>query len=96
MTVKEISQKTNVPEWKIYYIREKLNLDRNPTVEEVEQYRGKVGRPKKGERRSVYLMRGTINDVLLQLELLKKHYGGGATVKYIIEKECEYEAGNSN
>ena len=91
MTVKEIAEKANVGTWKVYYIREKLNLTRLPTVEEVKAYSGKVGRPRKGENRSVYLMSGTINDVLRKLELLKECYGGNATIKYIIDKESEYE-----
>lgn len=90
MTAKEIAQKAGVNVWKVYYIGEKLNLGRLPTVEEVKEYRGKVGRPKKGENRLVYLTRGKIDDVLLELEYLKRHYGGNATIKYVIEKESEY------
>ena len=36
--------------WKVYYVGSKLNLDRLPTVEEVLNYRGQVGRPFKGAK----------------------------------------------
>lgn len=90
MTAKEIAEKAGVNVWKVYYIGEKLNLGRLPTVEEVKQYRGKVGRPRKRENRLVYLTSGKIDDVMLELKCLKKHYGGNATIKYVIEKEREY------
>ncbi len=43
MTAKEIAEKANVKLWKVYYIARKL--ERLPTVEEVKNYKGKVGRP---------------------------------------------------
>ena len=91
MQAKEIAEKAGVNVWKVYYVAERLNLGRLPTVEEVQKYSAKVGRPKKGERRSLYLTRGTIDEVMLQLKHLRNQYGGNASIKYIIEKESQYE-----
>lgn len=91
MDAKKIAEEANVNLWKVYYVAERLNLGRLPTVEEVKQYSAKLGRPKKGERRNIYLMRGTIDEVMAQLKHLKKHYGGNATIKYIIEQESKYD-----
>lgn len=90
MNAKEIAEKAGVNVWKVYYIGEKLNLGRLPTVEEVKQYRGKVGRPKKHNNKLFYLTSGKIDDVMLELKCLKDHYGGNATIKYVIEKESEH------
>ena len=46
----EIAEKCGVKVWKVYYVGSKLNLDRLPTVEEVINYRGQVGRPFKGAK----------------------------------------------
>jgi hypothetical protein len=43
----EIAEKCGVKVWKVYYVRQKLKLDRLPTVEEVLTYKGQVGRPLK-------------------------------------------------
>lgn len=43
----EIAEKCGVKVWKVYYVRQKLKLDRLPTVEEVLNYHGQVGRPLK-------------------------------------------------
>lgn len=45
MTVKELSQKCNVTESRVYQIAKKLG--RLPTVEEIESKKGKRGRPPK-------------------------------------------------
>lgn len=45
MTVKELAEKTNVAERRIYQIAKKLG--RLPTVAEIEERKGKRGRPKK-------------------------------------------------
>lgn len=43
----KIAEKCGVKVWKVYYVRQKLKLDRLPTVEEVLAYKGQVGRPLK-------------------------------------------------
>lgn len=45
MTVKELSQKCNVTESRVYQIAKRLG--RLPTVEEIESQKGKRGRPPK-------------------------------------------------
>lgn len=45
---KEIADLSGVKLWKVYYVGAKLNLDRLPTVEEIKNYKGQVGRPFKG------------------------------------------------
>ena len=45
--VNQLAQECGVKSWKIYYVRQKLRLDRLPTVEEVLTYKGQVGRPLK-------------------------------------------------
>lgn len=45
MTVKELAEKAKVSERRVYYLAEKLG--RLPTVEEIEERKGKIGRPKK-------------------------------------------------
>ena len=47
MTVQEIAEATNVTERRVYQIAKKLG--RLPTIEEVENRKGKRGRPKKSE-----------------------------------------------
>jgi hypothetical protein len=47
MNANEIAKKCGVKVWKVYYVRQKLKLDRLPTVEEVLTYKGQVGRPLK-------------------------------------------------
>lgn len=44
MTVKEIAEKANVSERRVYQLAKKLG--RLPTVEEIEERKGKRGRPK--------------------------------------------------
>lgn len=45
MTVKELAEKSNVAESRVYQIAKKLG--RLPTVDEIESRKGKRGRPKK-------------------------------------------------
>lgn len=45
MTVKELAEETNVTERRVYQIAKKLG--RLPTVAEIEERKGKRGRPKK-------------------------------------------------
>lgn len=47
MTVKELAEKTNVTEWRVYQLAKKLG--RLPTVKEIEERKGNRGRPKKYE-----------------------------------------------
>ena len=47
MTPKEIAEKANVTERRVYQLAKKLG--RLPTVEEIESQKGKRGRPKKYE-----------------------------------------------
>jgi predicted transcriptional regulator len=47
MTVKELAEETNVTESRVYQIAKKLG--RLPTVAEIEERKGKRGRPKKYE-----------------------------------------------
>lgn len=47
MTPKEIAEKANVTERRVYQLAKKLG--RLPTVEEIESRKGKRGRPKKYE-----------------------------------------------
>jgi hypothetical protein len=42
-----LAEECGVKVWKVYYVRQKLKLDRLPTVEEVLTYKGQVGRPLK-------------------------------------------------
>ena len=45
MTVQELAEQTNVTERRVYQIAKKLG--RLPTIEEIEERKGKRGRPKK-------------------------------------------------
>jgi predicted transcriptional regulator len=45
MTIKELAEKANVTERRVYQLAKKLG--RLPTVEEIESRKGKRGRPKK-------------------------------------------------
>jgi predicted transcriptional regulator len=47
MTVQELAEKTNVTKARVYQIAKKLG--RLPTVAEIEERKGKQGRPKKYE-----------------------------------------------
>ena len=47
MTVQELAEKTNVTEARVYQLAKKLG--RLPTIAEVEERKGKRGRPKKYE-----------------------------------------------
>ena len=47
MTVKELAEKAKVTEARVYQIAKKLG--RLPTVKEIEERKGKRGRPKKYE-----------------------------------------------
>lgn len=47
MTVQELAEKANVTERRVYQLAKKLG--RLPTLEELEQRKGKRGRPKKYE-----------------------------------------------
>lgn len=47
MTVKELAKKANVTERRVYQIAQKLG--RLPTVEEINERKGKRGRPRKYE-----------------------------------------------
>lgn len=52
MTPKELAEKTNVTEARVYQIAKKLG--RLPTVEEINERKGKRGRPKKYEWKEDY------------------------------------------
>lgn len=47
MTVQELAEKTNITKARVYQIAKKLG--RLPTVAEIEERKGKQGRPKKYE-----------------------------------------------
>ena len=47
MTVQEIAEKANVSKGRVYQIAKQIG--RLPTIEEVEERKGKMGRPKKYE-----------------------------------------------
>lgn len=48
MTVKELAEKANVAERRVYQLAKQLG--RLPTLQEIEERKGKRGRPKKYER----------------------------------------------
>lgn len=52
MNANDIAKNANVKVWKVYYVRQKLNLNRLPTVEEVIAYKGQVGRPFKKQTKT--------------------------------------------
>jgi hypothetical protein len=55
MRIKDIAKEVGVPLWKVYYIINKLNLDRIPTVKEVKDY---IENPPKKGRPIKYTQKG--------------------------------------